>query len=69
MTFTHAELMRCAEREMRLRMRVYPHWVRQGRYTADQAHREIAMMEEIMRHFAVLVEPTPDLFDLDEPAP
>ena len=42
-----ADLAACAEREAKMRRRVYPRWVESGRMTAAQAEREIAMMEEI----------------------
>jgi hypothetical protein len=45
--FTVGDLRRCAEREVRIRMRTYPGRIETGRMTADQAGREIAMMEAI----------------------
>jgi hypothetical protein len=69
MTFTAAQLMQCAERELRLRQRVYPRFVKDGSYTADRAMREIAMMEAIMLHFAEAAEMEPKTPDLFEPTP
>jgi hypothetical protein len=54
MIFTNRELRDCAEREARFRRRVYARFVSQGRYTADNAMREIAMMEAIVAHFDAL---------------
>lgn len=48
-----ADLARCAEREARMRERVYPRWVAAGRMSQAKADQEIAMMREIVR---VLIE-------------
>jgi hypothetical protein len=50
--FSFDELHKCAERELKLRKRVYVRWVEAGRMTQMQANREIAMMEEIANHLA-----------------
>jgi len=44
----HADLIACAERELRLRVRVYPRWVAAGRMTQALADREIALMCEVI---------------------
>jgi hypothetical protein len=49
--FTNAELRKCAERELRLRKQVYPGRVERGRMTAQQALRELLMMEAICIYF------------------
>lgn len=49
MTFTLKELRECAEREVKLRERVYPNRITTGRMSAEHAARQIAMMEEIAR--------------------
>lgn len=49
MTFTVTELRECAEREVKLRERVYPGRIMTGRMTSEYAARQIAMMEEIAR--------------------
>ena len=41
------DMAACAEREVRMRRRVYPRWVESGRMTAAQAEREIALMDAI----------------------
>lgn len=45
--FTAAELVACADREVGLRRRVYPVWVRQGRMSQEKADEEIAKMQAI----------------------
>jgi hypothetical protein len=67
--FTFTELMRCAERELRFRRRVYPRWVKDGRYTADQAMRETALMEGIRDHFRALADEAEPQLDLGEAPP
>ena len=47
MTFSTADLAACAERELRMRLRVYPRWVAAGRLTQARADVEIAMMRAI----------------------
>lgn len=46
--FTAQELLDCAERELRLRRRVYPRQVQAGRMTQKLATTEIAKMEAIV---------------------
>lgn len=52
MTHTAAEKQACAEREVKMRRRVYPNWVQSRRMTEQQAAREIAIMEEIAGDYA-----------------
>ncbi len=47
-----AEKYECAKREVRMRKRVYPRWVAQGKMTQAQADREIAIMEAIAADYA-----------------
>jgi plasmid replication initiation protein len=47
MAFTYAELLACAERELRLRNKVYARWVDVGKMPERTAKREIELMEEI----------------------
>ena len=47
MTFTLTELRECAEREVKLRRRVYPNRITTLRMSPREASRQIAMMEEI----------------------
>lgn len=45
--FTAAELFACADREVGLRRRVYPRWVKDRRMSAEKAEEEIAKMQSI----------------------
>jgi hypothetical protein len=54
--FTNTELQACAEREAKMRHRVYPRWVADERMTQKQADAEISKMEAIAAHFAALAE-------------
>jgi hypothetical protein len=47
MSFTIRELIECAERELKLRERVYPQRVRDGRMSRQFAADQIAKMEAI----------------------
>jgi len=47
MMFTDEEKQKAAEREAKMRRRVYPRWVADNRMTKEQADREIALMDEI----------------------
>lgn len=47
-TFTHAELVECAERELRMRRKVYPGLLRSGRLTAIEADHELRAMAAIV---------------------
>lgn len=51
MTFTPEQLAACAEREVKQRRRVYPHWVEDGRMSQAFAEEQIAMMEQIASEF------------------
>lgn len=42
------EMIACAEREVRMRKRVYPRWVEHGRMTPQAANRETRTMEAIL---------------------
>ena len=43
--------LKCLEREIAMRRRVYPSWVRDGRMTQDHADREISTMEAIAQDY------------------
>ena len=47
MTFTLTELRECAEREAKIRRRVYANRIETGRMSQREADRQIAMMDEI----------------------
>ena len=70
---TTAELAACAERELRMRLNVYPGWVDAKRLPAHKAAHEIACMTQIAallreRADAERAERFPEL-GLSEPAP
>jgi hypothetical protein len=44
---TASEKLACAERELRMRKRVYPRWVKAERMTSAEAAREVGIMEAI----------------------
>jgi hypothetical protein len=54
---TREEKRLCVARELRMRKRVYPRWVADGRMTQAEAEREIATMGAILRDYE-----QPDLF-------
>lgn len=45
----------CVEREIAMRERVYPHWVRGGRLKQDKADREIETMRAVLATLRGLV--------------
>jgi len=50
--YTIDDEIACAERELRLRRRVYPRWVEQGKINQDKAEREIDLMKRILKRLA-----------------
>lgn len=46
--YTSVDLIGCAEREVKMRERVYPRWVAKGRMTQEKADRELALMKAIV---------------------
>lgn len=48
---TAADKLACAKRELKMRERVYPRWVADGRLTAEHAAREIAAMAAIVTDY------------------
>lgn len=55
-TWTAAELLECAEREVRLRRRIYANRVLTRRMSQHQADIEIARMEAIAKMLAGMAE-------------
>ena len=55
-TISCAEQLECAERELKLRQRVYPRRVADGKMTQAQADRELARMEAIIATLRGLAE-------------
>ena len=60
--FALNELVECAERELRMRKRVYPKWVSQARMSAAEANREIDLMAEIVRRLRMQMPEQDGLF-------
>ena len=56
MIFTAAEKQECAEREVKMRKRVYARWIAAGSMDPTKAATEIAMMESIAADYAKLAE-------------
>jgi predicted methyltransferase len=58
------EMLRCADRELKMRKRVYPRLVERERMTVTEADSEIRNMENIVEHFRKLVDAQePTLFN------
>jgi len=58
-TYTTADLERlrdAAAREVNMRRRVYPNWVRRNKMTQAKADAEIMAMQDIYTYFADLVD-------------
>lgn len=48
---TAADKLACAERELKMRERVYPRWVAEGRMSAGKAAHEIECMKHIIADY------------------
>lgn len=55
-TITAADKLACAERELKMRRRVYPRWVHDDRMSAGKAEHEIACMEAIVADYKAAAE-------------
>jgi len=53
---TNLQKMRCAERELAMRVRVYPRRIAEGRMSETKAREEIALMEEIAADYRKAIE-------------
>jgi hypothetical protein len=61
---TPAEMMRCAERELKFRKSVFARRVERGKMSVVEADYEIRTMEAIADHFREIVrKQEPQLFD------
>jgi hypothetical protein len=47
-------MLACVEREVRMRERVYPEWVKLGRMSEKKAHDELAAMRAVREVIAAL---------------
>jgi len=54
--FSDLAKLECAEREVRLRKRVYPGQITAGKMSHAQAEREIDIMEDIARDYRAKIE-------------
>jgi hypothetical protein len=54
--FTIANKLACLERELKMRRRVYPRWITQGKMDASKAAHEIECMEAIVIDYRVLAK-------------
>ena len=54
MSIALARQVACIERELRMRRRVYPRWVQEGRKPQADADREIAEMEAVLETLKAL---------------
>jgi hypothetical protein len=50
-TITAADKLSCAERELKIRTRVYERWVDEGKMSAGKAAHEIACMAAIVQDY------------------
>jgi hypothetical protein len=46
--FTYKDKLACAERELSMRKRAYPRWVAAGKMKAEDASRQIDLMQAIV---------------------
>jgi len=51
-----SEKLKCIEREIALRRRVYPKWIASGKLKQEKADREIAVMEAIAVDYRAAVK-------------
>jgi hypothetical protein len=56
--FTDADKLACIERELKLRRRHYPRWVKAGTLHEADARHEIAVMEAIRADYRATVQPS-----------
>jgi hypothetical protein len=64
---TGEDKLSCAQRELRLRRKVYPRWVQIGKMDASDAAREIATMEAIVKDYQHHLRQKEMFGDLDQP--
>lgn len=48
------EQIKCVERELALRLRVYPKWIKDGRMNEATADKEFARMQAVHRTLTIL---------------
>jgi hypothetical protein len=57
--FTNREKAEAAEREVKQRERLYPHWINKRRMTPEFAAQQIGLMKEIARESATSTSSRP----------
>jgi hypothetical protein len=55
-TITNTDKLKCAQRELAMRKRVYPRWIEQNKMSEGKSAHEIACMEAIVADFQAAVE-------------
>ena len=55
MTIATEDKLKCAERELKMRERVYPRWVENGKLSDAKAAKEIAAMKAIYEDYLYAV--------------
>jgi hypothetical protein len=53
---TDTDKLKCAERELEMRKRVYPRWVEAGKMSLAKAAHEIATMDAIVADYRKLAD-------------
>ena len=48
---TEMDKLKCVERELKMRLRVYPRWIEIGRMSQKQAEHELACMRAIVEDY------------------
>jgi hypothetical protein len=51
MTFATRDKFACAERELKMRQRVYPHLINRGKMTLLEAEHELLVMQAIVEDY------------------
>lgn len=64
---TDQDKLACAERELKMRHKVYPNRIRHGRMQPSEADREIEIMEAIIADYREKVQPSISLLNADRP--
>ena len=54
--FTAADKLACVQRELRMRLKVYPRWIEIGKMKLDQAQWETDVMRAIVRDYEKTAE-------------
>lgn len=55
MNYTIEEKLACVEREIKMRNRVYPRWIQEGRMAEEKAKFEIACMESVAADYRAII--------------